>query len=55
MGNTALSSKDFFRTACSQNTGNSPKTMSGVEIQANLAQQIIDIARNESFPISAWK
>ena len=29
--------------------------MSGVEIQANLAQQIIDIARNESFPISAWK
>ncbi len=55
IGNTAPSSKDFLTTACSQNTGNTPKKMPGVEIQANLAQQIISIARQESFPISAWK
>ena len=41
VGNNAISVKDIFLTPCSQGTGSTPATISGVEIQANLASQII--------------
>ena len=54
IGNTSLSGKDLFLTPCSHNTGNTPRQMPGVEIQANLAQQIIGIANGTTKPISSW-
>lgn len=41
VGNQAISVKDTFFTSCSQGTGSTPDTISGVEIQARLASQIV--------------
>ena len=41
VGSKAISVKDIFLTPCSQGTGSTPTTISGVEIQAHLASQII--------------
>ena len=54
IGNISLSGKDLFLTPCSHNTGNTPKQMPGVEIQAHLARQIIGIAQGTTKPISSW-
>ena len=41
VGNQAISVKDTFFTSCSQGTGSTPDAISGVEIQARLASQIV--------------
>ena len=55
IGNTSLSGKDFFFTPCSQKTGDNARQISGVELHAHLARQIIGMARGTLLPISAWK
>ena len=41
VGNKNISVQDTFFTSCSQGTGSTPDSISGVEIQAHLASQII--------------
>ncbi|MDX2232674.1 MAG: adenylate/guanylate cyclase domain-containing protein [Leptolyngbyaceae cyanobacterium bins.349] len=54
IGPTAPSVKDFFYTPYSGNSITTPETMSGVEIQANLASQIISSALNGRAGIRTW-
>lgn len=54
IGNVAESSRDRFFTPCSQDTGDTPDLMSGVAIQAHLANQIISIAQGQTLPIYSW-
>ncbi|MDX2243862.1 MAG: adenylate/guanylate cyclase domain-containing protein [Leptolyngbyaceae cyanobacterium bins.302] len=54
IGPTASSIKDFFYTPYSGNSITTPKTMAGVEIQANLASQIISSTLDGRSGIKVW-
>ncbi len=54
VGNNAISVKDIFLTPCSQGTGSTPATMSGVEIQAHLASQIISAVLDGRPLLQVW-
>jgi adenylate cyclase len=54
VGNQATSVKDYFTTPCSQALGTTPITMAGVEIQANLASQIISAVLEERPLLQVW-
>jgi adenylate cyclase len=54
VGNQAISVKDNFTTPCSQALGTTPITMAGVEIQANLASQIISAVLEERPLLQVW-
>ena len=54
VGSQAISVKDDFITSCSQGTGSTPTSMSGVEIQAHLASQIISNVLEGRSLIHVW-
>jgi adenylate cyclase len=54
IGSTAESLKDFFLTPFSSTSLTSPEVMSGVEIQANLASQIVSAALDGRQNIQVW-
>jgi adenylate cyclase len=54
VGNQATSVKDYFTTPCSQGKGSTPVTMAGVEIQANLASQIISAVLEGRPLLQVW-
>jgi CHASE2 domain-containing sensor protein/nitrogen-specific signal transduction histidine kinase len=54
VGNRATSVKDYFITPCSQGKKSTPVTMAGVEIQANLASQIISTVLEGRPLLQVW-
>jgi CHASE2 domain-containing sensor protein/nitrogen-specific signal transduction histidine kinase len=54
VGNQATSVKDHFTTPCSQGNGATPVTIAGVEIQANLASQIISAVLEGRPLLKVW-
>lgn len=54
IGPTAYSIKDLFHTPYSGNSLTTPETMSGVEIQANIASQVISSALADRSAIQVW-
>lgn len=54
VGNQATSIKDYFTTPCTQGKGTTPVTMAGVEIQANLASQIISTVLEGRPLLQVW-
>lgn len=54
IGPTATSIKDFFYTPYSSNSITTPETMAGVEIQANLASQILSSTLDGRAGIQSW-
>ncbi|MBF2029770.1 MAG: adenylate/guanylate cyclase domain-containing protein [Oscillatoriales cyanobacterium C42_A2020_001] len=55
IGPTATSIKDFFYTPYSGNSITTPETMAGVEIQANLASQILSSTLDGRTGIQGWQ
>lgn len=54
IGPTAYSIKDLFHTPYSGNSLTTPETMAGVEIQANIASQVISSALEDRSLIQVW-
>lgn len=54
IGPTAYSIKDLFHTPYSGNSLTTPETMPGVEIQANIASQVISSALEDRSGIQVW-
>ena len=54
IGNQAVSVKDNFATPCSRRTGSTPNTMTGVEIHAHIASQIIANVLHELPILKNW-